>query len=441
VPVQFPVVLWPLVELVQRHAYAQPDRAIEAARQLLKHCTQPEHLAFVYEQLGFAHLILGEHRLSSLFYEQAAKAQPPTIYVLTNWAHALFELGERERAVATGRAALALKDQEACAGSPNPVPLQAPFAGAQNLIAFSLYGALPRYCEMAVLNVMAARRHLPDFHCRFHVDASVPAPVRQRLQALGASCVDMPAADAAAVPGTFWRFAAIDDAGADCVLVRDVDALIDAKEAAWVRQWRDSGMPFHVMRDDCCHTELILAGMFGVRAGVVRDVRQQIAQFLQRSGTAGRERFADQVFLRTCIWPRVRHAVATHDSVYGWGQHVLPLPDVAPAGCDGPRNAFIGANHATSRLAFQLQPGQQGFAPGTWPSLVLRGANDALICRYPLQPEDGTAAQWMATLPQLYLAPIESGQWRYEVIFEAEESLSDGTGQGSVDPLLLGMGM
>jgi hypothetical protein len=34
-------------------------------------CGEPAQVAYVYERLGFAHLVLGEHRLSCLFYPVA----------------------------------------------------------------------------------------------------------------------------------------------------------------------------------------------------------------------------------------------------------------------------------------------------------------------------------------------------------------------------------
>jgi hypothetical protein len=63
--------------------------------------------------------------------------------------------------------------------------------------------------------------------------------------------------------------------------VRNVDALIDAREAWCVQDWRRSSQPFHIIRDDCCHTELILAGLFGIRSGVLRNVAARMACFLQ----------------------------------------------------------------------------------------------------------------------------------------------------------------
>ncbi|MBM3386568.1 MAG: tetratricopeptide repeat protein [Betaproteobacteria bacterium] len=433
----FPEAWQPWLQQLQTHVYAQPQRAIEAARELLKVCRSEEHLAYVYEQMGFAHLLLGEHRLSCLLYEQARALQPQNMYVLANLAHALYELGEHERAVACGREAMQIKDQEACqAPAFAPSALQAPHHGPQNLLSFSLYGQQARYCEMAVLNVMAARRHLPDFVCRFHTDSSVPPAVLRRLQALGAQCVPM-GETGRQIPATMWRFLAMDDPGADCVLVRDVDALIDAREARSVQDWRASGLPFHIIRDDCCHTELILAGLFGIRSGVLRGIGQRIAQYLQQVGPAvARDRYADQLFLRRWIWPTVRAHALTHDRIYGYGTHVQPLVHAASAD-QGPHNTFIGANHATGRVHCELE---QTLSPQALLCMTLTTASGALVCRYPMQPVPSSAASglvWDIHLPLLYTQALQQGRWQHTIA--VHPAAQAGIGEGSLDALVLGM--
>lgn len=439
----FPVALHPLVKQLEDDAYSNPSRAIEVARQLLKHSHSPEQLAYVYEHLGFTHLILGEHRLSCLFYEQARTFQPQGTYILANLAHAQYELGQRDKAVETGREALMLKDQIACQTAECLVePLQAPHHGPLNLISFSLYGQSSRYCEMAVLNVLAAQRHLPDFVCRFYLDDSVPTALVRRLRSLGAQCVFM-GNQVTRMPATFWRFLAMDDEQADCVLVRDVDALVDARDAWCVQNWRQSEYPFHIIRDDCCHTELILAGLLGIRAGVLRGIQTRIEQYLHESGPAGWKRYADQLFLRNKIWPSVRRHAWTHDQIYGYGQMGERAPDRLDKQMTGPLNAFIGANHATARVTCRFD---QPIPPGVVPLLTIRNGAGLVVCCHALQAVTGgalapspspAASEWEIHLPRLYESPLHSGGWTCHPGVSAEAQAH--VGEGSVDPVLLGV--
>lgn len=440
--VHFPEDLAHLVKQVESQVYAAPQGAIAAARELLKRVNSDEHLAYVYEQLGFAHLILAEHRLSCVFYEQAQALQPRNMYVLANLAHALYELCEHPRAVDMGRAALHIKDEEACQSLPprSFSNLQAPYHGPLNLVSFSLYGQLPRYCEMAVLNVLAARVHLPDFVCRFYLDDTVPPALVQRLRSLGAQCIPMHA-QGLQLPATFWRFLAMDDAQADCVLVRDVDALIDAREAQAVQQWRQSGQAFHIIRDDCCHTELILAGLLGIRSGVLRGIAQSIDDFVKAQGDAAWRRYADQLFLRQHVWPAVRDHHLAHDRIYGFGDRLQHLTPIAHPS-ERPLNAFIGANHATCRVQCELE---QALAPGECLYLTLSDATGALVCRYPMHrlsaptPQPDHRSAWDIHLPRIYAEPLQSGRWTQNFSVMSEGLYS--VGAGSIEAQVLGMGL
>ena len=425
--------LAPWVQEIEAQVYGNPQRAIDASRQLLKQCTEPAQVAYVYEQLGFAHLILGEHRLSCLFYEQARAFDPDNMYVLANLAHAQYELGEHAQARISGAAALRLKDGSACNNASTPVAaLQPRYQGRHHLIAFSLHGNKPRYCEMAVLNVLAARRHLPDFVCRFYVDASTPPAVLARLQTLGAQCIAVDE-QARPLPATFWRFLAMDDAQADCVLVRDVDALIDAREAWCVNAWRESGLPFHIIRDDCCHTELILAGLLGIRAGVVRDMALRMESFVQTTGAAAHKRYGDQLFLRTILWPLVRAQSLTHDRIYAYGEQVQSVAYVAQQD-EGPCNSFIGANHATCEMACTLDK----LAPGVLPFVTITDATGNLVCRYSMQKDSNAADtnRWSIHLPHSYQAKLTDGQWHYDVALLPGQQVLQG--EGSTDAVVLG---
>ena len=79
--------------------------------------------------------------------------------------------------------------------SPNP---------QENIIAFSLFGANPRYCETSILNIKLAQEIYPEWTCRFYVDER-SRTVQQRLQANGAQVVHVSPTQKQ-LSGLFWRF-------------------------------------------------------------------------------------------------------------------------------------------------------------------------------------------------------------------------------------------
>ena len=135
----------------------------------------------------------------------------------------------------------------------------------ENIIAFSLFGANPRYCEPAVVNAQVTRELFKGWTCRVYLDDTVPQHVHRRLREAGAQLVEMNSNGPDPINPLMWRFLVIDDPSVKRFLLRDADSLLSEREAAAVEAWIDSPFLFHHMRDYCSHTELILAG-FGAAA-------------------------------------------------------------------------------------------------------------------------------------------------------------------------------
>ena len=62
---------------------------------------------------------------------------------------------------------------------------------------------------------------------------------------------------------------AVDDENAKFVVFRDADIVMSAREAWCVNEWQKSDKLFHIILDGSSHTELILAGTRGMRAGTL----------------------------------------------------------------------------------------------------------------------------------------------------------------------------
>ena len=192
-------------------------------------------------------------------------------------------------------------------------------APERNLILFSLFGARPRCCDNAIMNVEAARELFPHWRCRFYIDDTVPQAVRERLAGAGAGAqvVQLDEATRAAIPATMWRFWLMDESEVSRVQVRDADSLLSERDRAAVEAWLESERWYHHMRDYFSHPELLLAGMWaGCHNPALPSVRQLIAQYLQEE--EAHQRFADQYFLRRSLWPTIRQSLLSHDELFGF---------------------------------------------------------------------------------------------------------------------------
>jgi hypothetical protein len=185
--------------------------------------------------------------------------------------------------------------------------------GARRIIAYSLYGDLPKYCEGALLNARASARVYPGFSCRFYVDDSVPETVLGALGRLGAEVVQV-SGDAAGWHPTLWRCMAMADPEVDVVLLRDCDSPLGGREQGLVENWLGTDKAAHVIRDCYAHTPVILAGLFAVKGVRFVGLEASISAYVGRAGLGWG---VDQDYLKDVIWPLIAHSVLEHDSAFG----------------------------------------------------------------------------------------------------------------------------
>ncbi len=350
-----------------------------------------------------------------LYAKKALQRDAAHINSLDALAHAYGGLKDWPNCGAYGLQALQLRDRQVMAQAAlSELPEVQSRAGANKIIAFSLFGNSSEYIEPAVMNTELVHEIYPGWVCRFYVDGSVPETALQRLRDNGAEVVRV-AAELENWPGTMWRFLALDDPQAERVIFHDADSVISWREADAVAEWVQSGKRFHTLRDACSHTELVLAGLWGALAGAVPDMRGKMQAYVD-AGVQSRH-FADQLFLREKIWPYIRQSLCAHDRLFGF-MDALPLPE--GEGFDDFR-FHIGCNEGNSNIRAGV-----AFADGTqvcWtlfskinplPSRDFRFSegSERRICSYEAVVQQGAID---ALLPRRYTAGFATGVSRLTV--------------------------
>lgn len=177
------------------------------------------------------------------------------------------------------------------------------------VISFSLWGQDEKYTVGAVRNLELAKEFYPDWTCRFYISQDVPVDIIQQLLDNGGDVVTKAQTG---WNGMFWRFFAADSD--DIVISRDTDSRLGPREKAAVDEWLASDKDFHIMRDHPYHKTEILGGMWGVRNGLLKGIKDMIADF--DKGVYDNRYQVDQNFLREVVYPMVVDKATVHDPYF-----------------------------------------------------------------------------------------------------------------------------
>lgn len=187
-------------------------------------------------------------------------------------------------------------------------------ASRKRVVAFSLWGANPKYTTGALKNADLAPQIYPGWICRFYVDQTVPAEVVQALQAREQVEVVQMEGDRG-WKMAFARFLPAADPDVEVVICRDTDSRLNLREKAAVDAWLNGPQRFHLMRDHPRHNVPMLAGLWGVK-GNIPDLVTLIDQHLIDYADLGLRYGIDQHFLTTKIYPRAQSSCLVHDEVF-----------------------------------------------------------------------------------------------------------------------------
>lgn len=183
-----------------------------------------------------------------------------------------------------------------------------------NVISFSLYGDLAKYCIGAIKNADLAKQYFADFICFFYYDESVPYYYIKELQSR--TNVRLINAQHFSIPKRMWRFLAINEVDVDCIISRDVDSRLSEREASVVYDWlKNPQILLNIKDNPLFHkTPEILAGMWGMKNISNFEMFKEINKWLTEYNIENIENIElDQQFLSQVIYPRFNSSISYYD--------------------------------------------------------------------------------------------------------------------------------
>lgn len=179
------------------------------------------------------------------------------------------------------------------------------------IISFSLWGSNSRYTLGALQNASLAKMVYPDWICRYYVGKSTPQQTISQLSEFdNVEIVEMEEEEN--WTSTFWRFLAAGDDSVEVMISRDVDSRLWFREKKAVDEWLDSDKDFHIMRDHPYHGVPILAGMWGARGNILKNIKKLCNDFEKKKTL----KQVDQNFLAQVVFPMVEEKSFIHDEYF-----------------------------------------------------------------------------------------------------------------------------
>jgi hypothetical protein len=191
---------------------------------------------------------------------------------------------------------------------------------SKKLITFSLWGTDPKYTVGAIRNAGLAAILYPGWVCRFYVGKSVPSEILTALKNMkNTEIIEM--GEEGNWSGMFWRFYPASEEDVDVMISRDCDSRLSLRERFAVEEWLKSDKGFHIMRDHPWHGMEILGGMWGVKKGVLPEMKTKIKNFVK-----GEFWQVDQRFLTKEIFPSIKDNCFVHDEYFDLNKNKVNFP-------------------------------------------------------------------------------------------------------------------
>jgi hypothetical protein len=176
----------------------------------------------------------------------------------------------------------------------------------KKIISYSLWGDNPKYIVGAKKNIELAKKFFPDWTIHLYLSDSAKFEYEsENLEIITRKQISNQ-------DGCFWRFESCDSD--DIVIVRDLDDRLSERHKFVVDEWMNSDKDIHIIRDHPNHISSypILAGLFGVRNGRFKGIKQLIEQWGNKSFYT-----TDQLFLKTHFYNNnFVNSFFIHDSFY-----------------------------------------------------------------------------------------------------------------------------
>ena len=183
------------------------------------------------------------------------------------------------------------------------------FTKNEKVISVSLFGSRKKYLIGSIRLADSVARSLHTWNLVFYLGQSVPLNHEKILASKGATIIRV--GEPENLSASAWRFRAANLGEPGWVLFRDADSIVSRREASAIRQWVNSGLTGHIIRDHPFHFSPIMAGLWGLRPASAEWFQHDLENYVFSEHYG-----SDQEFLAEKVYPRIVQHSLIHASFH-----------------------------------------------------------------------------------------------------------------------------
>ena len=186
----------------------------------------------------------------------------------------------------------------------------------KRVFSFTLFGSQEKYWKGLLVNIDLIHEKFPGWEIWVYIGNDVPDTVLHTLESKSVTLIET---HETGMVNKFYRFFPIDDLYIETCIIRDADSRIYERDESCIRDFMLSDEGAHIIRDHPNHHHKMMAGMLGIKQGVLGiPIRFLFEHWRKSSGTSNF--WDDTDFLVQLIYPRISHYALVHDEHRNYGE-------------------------------------------------------------------------------------------------------------------------
>lgn len=205
----------------------------------------------------------------------------------------------------------------------------------RKVFSFSLYGNVQKYFKGLLLNCTQINKIYPDFWIYVYLGNDFDKIIMDNKFDEFKNLVFIETEKSGHEVASY-RFFAIDRPEVGIMLSRDLDSQINARDQYCINEFLKSDKKFQIIRDHPAHGTHILAGMWGIKKGLLNfNIEHKFSKFLKEGDIIFG---SDQMFLSIYIYPLIKQNAIIFDEYFHYDgesrQKIMAPLTMFPTGSD-----------------------------------------------------------------------------------------------------------